>query len=68
LQRSIIKENNKFYCVERLPDLLKNYPGKIYIYELDGKGFEFFDEHNWGQNEVRTNKEVMPLKKFENKD
>ena len=32
---------------------------------LTEKNLNFFDEHNWGQNEVRTSKEVIPFKKFE---
>ncbi len=51
----------KYVVVERSKDYFKNHDKPIYIYKLDAKDFDYFDEDNWGRNEVRSPKETEPL-------
>lgn len=55
------------FVTERLKDYFKNNDKPVYIYKLDGKDFDYFDENSWGKNEVRSPKAVKPLEiiKFE---
>lgn len=66
LERSIciFSTNTKaplVFVTERMKDYFKNNDKPVFIYKLDGKDFEYFEENSWGKSEVRTSKAVKPL-------
>lgn len=53
------KSGNLVVC-ERIKDFMQKHDRSVFIYKLDSKPFEYFNEDNWGKNEVRTNERVKP--------
>lgn len=69
LERSIGFSNkeNIYKVIERFDKYFQKNDRPVYIYKLDGKDFDFFEDNSWGEHEVRCAKCVKPLEviKFE---
>ena len=53
------KSGNLVVC-ERIKNYMQKHDRSVFIYKLDSKPFEYFNEDNWGKNEVRTSQSVKP--------
>ena len=53
--------DNTLIVTERVQGYFKSHDHPVYIYKLDGRSFDYFDENSWGKHEVRSPEKVVPL-------